>query len=170
MRLTFSSILCLYSVISVSILLTSIWILCVIGCLSPHCLVLFLEFWSVLSFGLYFFVSVYLLHLWGRALGICQVGATHLAALWCCMWKRVWEGTMPLVQLSASFQSLLPLPTGNWALLVLNSRWVVLCTFWDPVGLSKELSCEAGSFSWCCNTHRFLQPEVLRLYFPSCSS
>ena len=32
--------------------------------------------------------------------------------------------------------------------------------------LSNKLSCEAGSFSCCHNPHRFLQPEVLRLYFP----
>ena len=35
------------------------------------------------------------------------------------------------------------------------------------MGLSKELSCETGSFSHYPNTHRFLQPEVLRLYFPT---
>ena len=34
------------------------------------------------------------------------------------------------------------------------------------MGLSSELSCEAGSFSHHHNTHRFLQPEVLRFYFP----
>ena len=34
------------------------------------------------------------------------------------------------------------------------------------MGLYNELSCEAGSFSHCCNPHRFLQPEVLRLSFP----
>ena len=34
------------------------------------------------------------------------------------------------------------------------------------MGLSKELSCEAGVFSCCCNPHRFFQSECLRLYFP----
>ena len=34
------------------------------------------------------------------------------------------------------------------------------------MGLSSEVSCEAGCFSCCHNPHRFLQPEVLRLYFP----
>ena len=33
------------------------------------------------------------------------------------------------------------------------------------MGPSNGLSCETGSFSPCCNDHRFLQPEVLRLYF-----
>ena len=33
--------------------------------------------------------------------------------------------------------------------------------------LSYELSCEAGSFSHCLNPHRFLQPETLRLSFPT---
>ena len=31
------------------------------------------------------------------------------------------------------------------------------------MGLSDELSYEAGSFSHCCNPHRFFQSEVLRL-------
>ena len=38
-------------------------------------------------------------------------------------------------------------------------------TMQDSVGLSNELSCEARSFSRCCSSHRFLQPEVLKLYF-----
>ena len=58
-------------------------------------------------------------------------------------------------------------PQSNRALLVLIPGWVGLCTFEDPVGLSNELPCEAGSFSCCClNPYRFLQSEVLRLYFP----
>ena len=32
--------------------------------------------------------------------------------------------------------------------------------------ISNEHSCETGCFSCCHNTHRFLQSEVLRLYFP----
>ena len=35
------------------------------------------------------------------------------------------------------------------------------------MGLSNELSCEAGSFSCHLNPHRFFQSEVLRLYFPT---
>ena len=42
-----------------------------------------------------------------------------------------------------------------------------LCIFEDPVGLSNRLSCETGSFSYHHNPHRFLLPEVLRLYFPA---
>ena len=34
------------------------------------------------------------------------------------------------------------------------------------MGLSDELSYEAGSFSHCCNPHRFFQSEVLRLFSP----
>ena len=35
------------------------------------------------------------------------------------------------------------------------------------MGLSNELSCEAGSFFHCClNPHRCFQSEALRLYFP----
>ena len=35
------------------------------------------------------------------------------------------------------------------------------------MGLSSELSCEAGSFPYHHNPHRFLQSEILRLYFPT---
>ena len=35
-------------------------------------------------------------------------------------------------------------PQSNWALLVLLPRWMGLCTFWDPIGLSNKLCCEAG--------------------------
>ena len=43
-------------------------------------------------------------------------------------------------------------PQANWALLVLLPGWVCLCTFQDPVGLSNQLSCEAGSLSHCRST------------------
>ena len=58
-------------------------------------------------------------------------------------------------------------PQATWALLVLIPRWMVLCTFQDPVGPSNELSCEAGSFSYHHNPHRFLPPEISRLSFPA---
>ena len=54
-----------------------------------------------------------------------------------------------------------------WCWLPVLGGWAILCMFWDPVGLSKELSCKAGSFSCCLNPHRFFQSEVLRLYFPA---
>ena len=38
------------------------------------------------------------------------------------------------------------------------------------MGLSRELSCEAGSSSHCCNFHRFLLPGVLRVYLPTLES
>ena len=68
-------------------------------------------------------------------------------------------GTMLLAKLSVSVLS-----AGSF--LVLIPGWVGLCTVWDPVGLCYELSCEAGSFSCFHNPHRFLQPEVLRLFPP----
>ena len=40
-----------------------------------------------------------------------------------------------------------------------------MCMFWDPMGLSNKLSCEAGSFSHHHNPHRFFQLEILRFYF-----
>ena len=71
---------------------------------------------------------------------------------------------MPLAQLLCGFQSLL---------LILRSKlgpsgadsWVG--GFVYILGVSNELSCKAGSFSHCHNPHRFLQPEVLRLSFPT---
>ena len=54
---------------------------------------------------------------------------------------------MPLAPLSAGFQSLPPLPTSKLGPSGADSQVGGLCTFWDPVGLSNELSCEAGSFS-----------------------
>ena len=52
-------------------------------------------------------------------------------------------------------------PQSNWAPLVLVPEWVGLCTPHAPVGLSNDLSCEAGSLS-CCrpNPHRRFQSEV----------
>ena len=74
---------------------------------------------------------------------------------------------MLLDGLLASFQSLPLLPRCKLGLIMLIPRWVGLCAFWDPVGLSNELSCESGCFSHHCNPHRFFQSEVLRLYFPA---
>ena len=56
---------------------------------------------------------------------------------------------MALAPLCTRFQSFTPLPTIKWAPLVLVPEWVGLCTLYAPVGLSNELSCEAGSFSCC---------------------
>ena len=79
----------------------------------------------------------------------------------------VQEGTVPLALLSARFQSLPLLPTSKVGPSGADSQEVGLCTFKAPVGLSNELSCEAGSFSHChLNPPRCPQPEVLRLYFP----
>ena len=61
-------------------------------------------------------------------------------------------------------------PQSNWTLLVLLPEWVGLCTFWDPVGLSNELSCEAGNFSHCCLTpHRCFQSVVWGFISPGWS-
>ena len=35
------------------------------------------------------------------------------------------------------------------------------------MGLSKELSYEAGSFCHHCNSHRFLQPDIFKAFFSS---
>ena len=84
-----------------------------IGWISPHCLVLFLEFLSVISFGQYFFVSSHLLCCKGQSLKyLLGLGNTllHCGAL---CGGEVREGTMPLVWLLPHFQSLLLLPTSK---------------------------------------------------------
>ena len=61
----------------------------------------------------------------------------------------------------SDFSHSLRYPQSNWAPLVLIPEWVGLCTFSAPVGLSNELSCEAGSFSHCyVNSHGCFQSEV----------
>ena len=70
---------------------------------------------------------------------------------------------MLLAQLSAGFQLLPLLPTSKLGSSGADS-WVDGFVY-IPVCLSNELSCEAGSFSCRLNPHRFLQSEVLRLYF-----
>ena len=90
------------------------------GWLSLHCLVPFLEFWSVLSFGSYLFVSVHLLCCQGRSPGICQGQATHIIALWCCMWGRGQRGQCNLLSSCPTFSHLPTThPETNWALLML---------------------------------------------------
>ena len=78
---------------------------------------------------------------------------------------------MMLAWLLPHFESLSPLLTSK----LCPSRcfpgadsWVGgLVYILDLVGPSSGLSCETGSFSHLSNAHRFLQPEVLRLYFPT---
>ena len=59
------------------------------------------------------------------------------------------------------FSHSLRYPQSNWAPLVLVPEWVGLCTLQAPVGLSNNLSSEAGSLS-CChpNPHGHFQSEV----------
>ena len=73
---------------------------------------------------------------------------------------------MLLDQLLASFHSLPPLPIRKLGPAGADSLVGGFVYILGPVGLSKKLSCEAGSFSCHLNPHRFFQSEVLRLYFP----
>ena len=86
------------------------------------------------------------------------------------MWGWGHRGNNAACLALAGFQYFPCYLQANWALLVQILGWVILCMFLDPVGLSNKLSCEAGSFSHprsYHSPHRFLQPEVLRLYFPA---
>ena len=92
---TFSSNLQLYSTISVSILITHVSnSVSDTLAISSLLMVVFLELWSVLSFGPYFFVLSFCTCYMVRSgtLGICQGGATHVAALLSCMWGRGLRG------------------------------------------------------------------------------
>ena len=74
---------------------------------------------------------------------------------------------MALTRLLANFQSLPLLPTSKLGPSGADSQVGGFVYFQDPVGLSKELSCEARYLSCHHNPHRFLQSEVLRFYFPA---
>ena len=76
------------------------------------------------------------------------------------------EGTLPLAQLLTGFLSLLPLPTANWALLVLIPGWVGLCMFQDPVGLSNELSCRLGVSPTAISTPTGVFSQRFEALFP----
>ena len=119
----------------------------------------------------------------GGALGIHQGRATHLAALWRCMWGRGQRGINTTCLTLPGFQSLPSLSTSKLGPSFADSQVGGFVYIPGPCGCLQELSCEAGSFSHCCNPHRFLQPKVLRLSFstqepwvawsvslPSCSS
>ena len=69
------------------------WTLHLTGWLYPCGLVLFLEVWSILWIGPYFLSQCPCYILRGKALGIHQGGATHVSALWCCMWGRGQRGS-----------------------------------------------------------------------------
>ena len=126
-----------------------------IGWLSLHCLVVFfLELWSVLSFGPVFFSWRSPNVVRGRGLGVHQGRATHVAALWCCVWGGgVWEGTVPLALLTAIFSHFSCYPQANWAILVLiplvdgfvyilgpcgSLQWTLLWGFSTPTGFFSQ--------------------------------
>ena len=76
--------------------------------------------------------------------------------------REQWRLLRSLPVFSHSLRS----PQSNWAPLVLIPEWVGLCTFWDPVGLSNELSCEAGIFSCCSSTPTGVFNQWFEALFP----
>ena len=157
----------LCSTIFVSILITSVF-----NCASDR-LALSSSLSSIFSGGLIFHLSHIFLS-WrtcyvvrGGALGTHQGGATHITALWCCMQGRGPKGNNEACSTLLVFGHFPHYSQSNWVLLVLIPRWVGLCTFQDPVGLSNELSCEARSFSRHLNLHRCFQSEVWGFISPS---
>ena len=84
-----------------------------------------------------------------------------VTVLWCCTWGRDWEGAMAPAPLSTGFQSLPPLPIIKLGPSGAGSRVGGLVHTLGPMGLSNDLSCEAGSFSCCLpNPHGCFQSEV----------
>ena len=77
---------------------------------------------------------------------------------------------MPLAHFLPHFQSLPPFPICDWHLSSCypgaEFQNVGFAYFQDCVGPLNGLSGEIGSFFHCPNPHWFLQPEVLRHYFP----
>ena len=98
----------------------------------------------------HFFLFVFCLHVpvmyKGWSLTYHQGGATHIAALWCYMWERGPRGNNATC--SALCWLSVTSPVTHKRIGPFWCRfpwWVVLYMFQDPVGLSNELSCEAGS-------------------------
>ena len=85
--------------------------------------------WTILVFLFLSQHSCYVVR--GRALGICQGGATQVAG--CVVALYVGEGSdreqCHLLSSGPAFSHFSCYPQANWALLVLIPRWVVLCTF-----------------------------------------
>ena len=77
---------------------------------------------------------------------------------------------MPLALLLADFQSLPLLPKSKLGLSGADSQVGGFVYVLGSRGSLQHLSCEAASFSCCLNPQRFLQSEVLGLYFPTLES
>ena len=130
---------------------------------------IFLELWSVLSFGLFFFpppwCTCYMVR--GRSLVVLQGRTSHVAGLGTVCGGEVREGTVPLALLSASFQSLLPLHTNK-----LDSSGAD-----SPMGGFVYILGPCGSLQWTLlwgweflplpQSSQLFQSEVLRLYSPT---
>ena len=80
--------------------------------------------------------------------------------------EGVREGAMALAPLSAGFQSLPLLPTIKVDPSGAASQCVDLCMLWDPVGLSNELSCGAGSFPTAVSTPTGVLSQWFEALFP----
>ena len=142
------------------------WTLHLIGWLYLHHLVLFLELWSLLSFGPYFFVSVCLLRSKGQSLRYlpgwgnphCCVVALYVeegcereqCLLLCSCWLSATSSHTH--QQIGPFWCWFP---GWWVCVHFRTLW--FCPTKSPVRL--------GVSSCSHKPHRSLQPEVLRLYF-----
>ena len=111
------------------------WTLYLIAYLPLHRLVVFLELWSVLSFGPYLFVLEGLLCCKGRGLRYSPgAGQPTLLCSGAVCWGGVWGEQCHLHSSGPSFSHFHCYPQANWAFLVLIPKWVGLCTFPGPHG------------------------------------
>ena len=103
----------------------------------------------------------------GGALGIRQGRATLFTTMWCCLWGRGQRGNNGIYSLSVtsltSHKQIVPFQ-------VLIPKWVVLCTFNHPMGLSNKLSCETRIFSQFFTARGFESLVLWSVLLPSCSS
>ena len=115
---------------SVSVLITSV-LICASDRLSiSSFLVLFLEFWSVLSFGSYFFVSTHLLHCKGWSLNYSpEWGNTHSWVVAPYMGEGTKREQFCLLSSQPGFSHFPCYAQANCALLVLIPWWGDLCMF-----------------------------------------
>ena len=132
------------------------WTVHLIGWLSLHDLVLFLELWSILSFGPYLSpCACYVIR--GGALGIHQGRVTHAAVCYC-MWGRGPRGNnaaclaLTLVSVTSltshkkigSFWCWFP---GGWVCVHSRTLWVSPMNSPVRLGVSPAVSTPTGVFS-----------------------
>ena len=132
------------------------WTLYMIGCLSPRCLVLFLKFSYVVSFGPYFLCLGAPLKGWSQVFS--RVGQHTLLRCGTTCAGGAKEETMPLAWLLPHFPLLLSLPTrrlfpfrgwfpGEWVCVCSRIPWISPTDSPVRLGVSPTATIPTGSYS-----------------------